>query len=107
MLAVRSNLLKAADFWITLSYVTLRFSRHIANSPGFMTNFIGLASIILRRDWHQRKRRSKARFTLPNTGEAHLARAQNLYRGYLDYEALWPNWNSLGRPSPTTLGYSS
>ena len=37
----------------------------------------------------------------PDAGEAHLARAENLYRGYLDYSGALGNWKSLVRPCPT------
>ena len=43
----------------------------------------------------------------PDAGEAHLARAENLYRGYLDYDNALTNWKLLARPCLTILGYSS
>jgi hypothetical protein len=44
----------------------------------------------------------------PDAGEAHLARAEHLYRGYLDYSgALRESWKSLARPCPMTPGYSN
>ena len=43
----------------------------------------------------------------PDAGQAHLARAQNLYWGYLDYDGALGNWKWLVRASQTMRGYSS
>ena len=42
----------------------------------------------------------------PDGGEAHLARAGHLYRGYLDYRrSPGGTGNCSARPCPMTLGY--
>ena len=52
-----------------------------------MTAFISSASTILRRASRLAESAVQAASRLrPNAGETHLARAQNLYRGYLDYD---------------------
>jgi serine/threonine-protein kinase len=40
----------------------------------------------------------------PDAGEAHLARAQNLYRGYLDYDAALAELEVAGRSLPNNAG---
>ena len=40
----------------------------------------------------------------PDAGEAHLARAQNLYRGYLDYDAALAELEVAGRTLPNDAG---
>ena len=52
-----------------------------------MTVFIFLAMTIRPRAWRWRMRPCKRRARLrPDAGETHLARGQNLYQGYLDYD---------------------
>ncbi len=43
----------------------------------------------------------------PDAGEAHFARADYLYRGYLDYDGAWQSWKLLVRPCLMMRGYSS
>jgi TolB-like protein/class 3 adenylate cyclase/Tfp pilus assembly protein PilF len=40
----------------------------------------------------------------PNAGEAHLARAQNLYRGYLEYDAALAELDVAGQTLPNDAG---
>jgi TolB-like protein/class 3 adenylate cyclase/Tfp pilus assembly protein PilF len=40
----------------------------------------------------------------PNAGEAHLARAQNLYRGYLDYDGALAELELAGQTLPNAAG---
>ncbi len=52
-----------------------------------MTGFACLGSTILLRGWRQREAAVREAFRIrPNAGEAHRARAQHLYNGYLDYD---------------------
>ena len=53
-----------------------------------MISFISTGSTIPRPDWPWRRTRSEhsAFRPKPDSGEAHLARAVHLYRGYLDYD---------------------
>jgi len=87
-MSTKANLLKAADL----------LSQAVARDPSFFKAYCLLASThdrlyFLGRD-HAPARLAlaeaaiEAAFRLhPDAGEAHLARAQNLYRGYLDYDA--------------------
>ena len=43
----------------------------------------------------------------PDSGEAHLARAVHLYRGYLDYDGARPNWKLPARRYPIMPEYSN
>ena len=65
--------------------MTQRFLRRIANSPGFTISF----TFVLDRTPERlalAEAAIEAAFRLhPDSGEAHLARAEHLYRGYLDY----------------------
>ena len=64
-----------------------RFSRHIANSLGLMTNFTSFGSDRTPARLALAEAAIEAAFRLrPDAGEAHLARAGHLYCGYLDYD---------------------
>ena len=43
----------------------------------------------------------------PDAGETHLARAENLYAGHLDYDGALQNWSSSEETCPMTRGYFS
>jgi hypothetical protein len=43
----------------------------------------------------------------PHAGEAHLARGENSYRGYLDYDNALTELEVLVKPCLTISGYSS
>jgi serine/threonine-protein kinase len=85
---VKTNLLEAADL----------LNRAVARDPSFLKAYCLLASThdrlyFLGAD-HTAARLALAEAAIqeafrlqPDAGEAHLARAQNLYRGYLDYDA--------------------
>jgi tetratricopeptide (TPR) repeat protein len=48
----------------------------------------------------------KAAFRLqPDSGEAHLARAENLYRGYLDYDGALAELEIARRTLPNDLRF--
>jgi serine/threonine protein kinase len=87
-LKTKANLVEAADL----------LNRAVARDPSFFKAYCLLASThdrlyFLGRD-HTPARLALAEAAIqeafrlhPDAGEAHLARAQNLYRGYLDYDA--------------------
>ena len=101
----RANLLEAADL----------LNRAIAHDPSFFQAYCQLAHT------HDRlyflgydhtparlalaERAIEAAFRLrPNSGEAHLARAQNLYRGYLDYDGALAELELAGQSLPNDAG---
>jgi len=101
----RANLLEAADL----------LNRAIANDPSFFQAYCQLAHT------HDRlyflgydhtparlalaERAIEAAFRLrPDAGEAHLARAQNLYRGYLDYDGALAELELAGQTLPNDAG---
>jgi hypothetical protein len=53
------------------------------------------------------KRQLKRHFASPRCGEAHLARAQNLYRGYLDYDAALAELEVAAKTLPNNAMFSS
>ncbi|MBO0695018.1 MAG: protein kinase, partial [Verrucomicrobia bacterium] len=85
--SARANLLQAADF----------LSRAVANDPSFFQAYCQLTHVHQEIYFHGHDH-TPARLALaeaavqkalrirPDGGEAHLARAENLYRGYLDYD---------------------
>jgi len=60
---------------------------------------ISLASIVHLRDWRWQNRYPVGVSTASRAGEVHLARAENLYMGYLDYVELWLNGNCQPGPA--------
>ena len=64
-----------------------RFSMRIASSPSLMVGFTSLASTIhpARLALAEAALQAASRLR-PDAGETHLARAQNLYWGYRDYD---------------------
>jgi TolB-like protein/class 3 adenylate cyclase/Tfp pilus assembly protein PilF len=101
----RANLLEGADL----------LSRAIAHDPSFFQAYCQLAHT------HDRlyflgydhtparlalaEKAIEAAFRLrPNAGEAHLARAQNLYRGYLDYDGALAELELAGQTLPNDAG---
>ena len=101
----RANLLEAADL----------LNRAIAHDPSFFQAYCQLAHT------HDRlyflgydhtparlalaERAIEAAFRLrPDAGEAHLARAQNLYRGYLDYAGALAELELAGKTLPNDAG---
>jgi TolB-like protein/class 3 adenylate cyclase/Tfp pilus assembly protein PilF len=101
----RANLLEAADL----------LNQAIAHDPSFFQAYCQLAHT------HDRlyflgydhaparlalaEKAIEAAFRLrPNAGEAHLARAQNLYRGYLDYDGALAELELAGQTLPNDAG---
>jgi TolB-like protein/Tfp pilus assembly protein PilF len=101
----RANLLEAADL----------LNQAIAHDPSFFQAYCQLAHT------HDRlyffgydhtparlalaEKAIEAAFRLrPNAGEAHLARAQNLYRGYLDYDGALAELERAGQTLPNDAG---
>ena len=101
----RANLLEAADL----------LNQAIAHDPSFFQAYCQLAHT------HDRlyflgydhtparlalaEKAIEAAFRLrPNAGEAHLARAQNLYRGYLDYDGALAEMERAGQTLPNDAG---
>ena len=67
--------------------MTQRFSRRTANSRGFMMSFTTFVSDRTPARLALAEAAIDAAFRLrPDAGEAHLARAGHLYRGYRDYD---------------------
>jgi TolB-like protein/Tfp pilus assembly protein PilF len=101
----KANLLKAADL----------LSQAVARDPSFFKAYCLLASThdrlyFLGHD-HTPARLAlaeaaiEAAFRLhPDAGEAHLARAQNLYRGYLDYDAALAELDVAAKTLPNDVG---
>ncbi len=101
----RGNLLEAADL----------LNRAIEHDPSFFPAYCQLAHThdriyFLGYD-HTPARLAlaeaaiQAAFRLrPNAGEAHLARAQNLYRGYLDYDGALAELEIAGQTLPNDAG---
>ena len=70
-----------------------------------MIAFTSLATTILLPAWLWPKRLLRAAFRLrPDSGEAHLARAQNLYRGYLDYDGALAELEVAAQTLPNDAG---
>jgi TolB-like protein/class 3 adenylate cyclase/Tfp pilus assembly protein PilF len=101
----RANLLEAADL----------LNQAIAHDPSFFQAYCQLAHT------HDRlyflgydhtparlalaEKAIEAAFRIrPNAGEAHLARAQNLYRGYLDYDGALAELELAGQTLPNDAG---
>jgi TolB-like protein/class 3 adenylate cyclase/Flp pilus assembly protein TadD len=101
----RANLLEAADL----------LNQAIVRDPSFLQAYCQLAHT------HDRlyflgydhtparlalaEKAIEAAFRLrPNAGEAHLARAQNLYRGYLDYDGALAELELAGQTLPNDAG---
>jgi tetratricopeptide (TPR) repeat protein len=101
----KANLLKAADL----------LSRAVARDPSFFKAYCLLASThdrlyFLGQD-HTPARLALAEAAIqeafrlhPDAGEAHLARAQNLYRGYLDYDAALAELEVAAKSLPNDPG---
>ena len=101
----RANLLEAADL----------LNRAVAHDPSFFQAYCQLAHThdriyFLGYD-HTPARLAlaeaaiQAAFRLrPDAGEAHLARAQNLYRGYLDFDAALAELEVAGQTLPNDAG---
>ena len=101
----RANLLEAADL----------LNRAIAQDPSFFQAYCQLAHThdriyFLGYD-HTPARLALAEAAIqvafrlrPDAGEAHLARAQNLYRGYLDFDAALAELEVAGQTLPNDAG---
>ena len=101
----KANLLEAADL----------LNQAVARDPSFFNAYCLLASthdrIYFFGDDHTPARLAlaeaaiKAAFRLrPDAGEAHLARAQNLYRGYLDYDGALAELEVAAKTLPNDAG---
>jgi serine/threonine protein kinase/Flp pilus assembly protein TadD len=101
----RANLLEAADL----------LNQAVARDPSFFQAYCQLAHTHDRLYFlgydHTPARLAlaeaaiQAAFRLrPDAGEAHLARAQNLYRGYLDYEGALAELGVAGQSLPNDAG---
>jgi TolB-like protein/Flp pilus assembly protein TadD len=101
----KANLLEAADV----------LNQAVTRDPSFFKAYCLLASthdrIYFFGDDHTPARLAsaeaaiKAAFRLrPDAGEAHLARAQNLYRGYLDYDAALAELEVAAKTLPNDAG---
>ena len=101
----RANLLEAADL----------LNQSIAHDPSFFQAYCQLAHTHARLYFlgydHTPARLAlaekaiEAAFRLrPNAGEAHLARAQNLYRGYLEYDGALAELELAGQTLPNDAG---
>ena len=101
----RANLLEASDL----------LKRAIVHDPSFFQAYCQLANTHDRLYFlgydHTPGRLAlaeeaiEAAFRLrPDAGEAHLARAQNLYRGYLEYDAALAELEVAGRTLPNDAG---
>ena len=101
----KASLLEAADL----------LNQAVARDPSFFNAYCLLASthdrIYFFGDDHTPARLAlaeaaiKAAFRLrPDAGEAHLARAQNLYRGYLDYDAALAELEVAAKTLPNDAG---
>ncbi|HEU0209229.1 MAG TPA: protein kinase, partial [Candidatus Udaeobacter sp.] len=97
----KANLLEAADV----------LNQAVAHDPSFFNAYCLLASthdrIYFFGDDHTPARLALAETAIekafrlrPHAGEAHLARAQNLYRGYLDYDAALAELEIAARTLP-------
>jgi TolB-like protein/class 3 adenylate cyclase/Tfp pilus assembly protein PilF len=108
VLAIRNakaNLLEAADL----------LNQAVARDPSFFQAYCQLAHTHDRLYFlgydHTPARLALAEAALqaafhlrPDAGEAHLARAQNLYRGYLDYDAALAELEVAGQTLPNDAG---
>ena len=101
----KANLLEAADV----------LNHAVARDPSFFNAYCLLASthdrLYFFGDDHTPARLAlaeaaiEAAFRLrPDAGEAHLARAQNLYRGYLDYDAALAELEVAAKTLPNDAG---
>ena len=107
-MTTKANLLKAADL----------LNQAVAHDPTFFQAYCQLAWVHDQL-YHFRFDRTPARLALaeaaikaafrlrPDAGEAHLARAENLYRGYLDYDGALAELEIARQTLPNELGYSS
>jgi serine/threonine protein kinase/tetratricopeptide (TPR) repeat protein len=101
----RANLLEAADV----------LSKAVARDPSFFKAYCLLASthdrIYFFGDDHTPARLASAEAAIetafrlrPEAGEAHLARAQNLYRGYLNYDGALAELEIAAKTLPNDAG---
>ena len=101
----KSNLLEAADL----------LNQAVARDPSFFKAYCLLASthdrIYFFGDDHTPARLASAEAAIdaalrlrPDAGEVHLARAQNLYRGYLDYDAALAELEVAAKTLPNDSG---
>jgi TolB-like protein/Tfp pilus assembly protein PilF len=101
----KANLLEAAEV----------LNQAVARDPSFFKAFCLLASthdrIYFFGDDHTPARLALAEAAIatafrlrPDAGEAHLARAQNLYRGYLDYDAALAELEIAAKTLPNDAG---
>jgi serine/threonine-protein kinase len=101
----KANLLKAADV----------LNQAVARDPLFFKAYCLLASthdrIYFFGDDHTPARLASAEAAIeaafrlrPDAGEAHLARAQNLYRGYLDYDGALAELEIAAKTLPNDAG---
>jgi serine/threonine protein kinase len=101
----KSNLLEAADL----------LNQAVARDPSFFKAYCLLASthdrIYFFGDDHTPARLASAEAAIdtafrlrPDAGEVHLARAQNLYRGYLDYDAALAELEVAAKTLPNDAG---
>ena len=101
----KANLLEAADL----------LNRAVARDPSFFKAYCLLASthdrLYFFGDDHTPARLALAEAAIqeafrlrPDAGEAHLARAQNLYRGYLDYDAALAELDVAAKTLPNDAG---
>jgi serine/threonine protein kinase/Flp pilus assembly protein TadD len=101
----KANLLEAADL----------LNQAVARDPSFFKAYCLLASthdrIYFFGDDHTPARLASAEAAIqaafrlrPDAGEAHLARAQNLYRGYLDYDGALAELEIAAKTLPNDAG---
>jgi serine/threonine protein kinase/Tfp pilus assembly protein PilF len=101
----KSNLLEATDL----------LNQAVTRDPSFFKAYCLLASthdrIYFFGDDHTPARLASAEAAIdaafrlrPDAGEAHLARAQNLYRGYLDYDAALAELEIAAKTLPNDAG---
>jgi serine/threonine protein kinase len=101
----KANLLEAADL----------LNQAVARDPSFFKAYCLLASthdrIYFFGDDHTPARLASAEAAIdaafrlrPDAGEVHLARAQNLYRGYLDYDAALAELEVAAKTLPNDAG---
>ena len=101
----KANLVEAADL----------LSQAVARDPSFFKAYCLLASthdrIYFFGDDHTPARLASAESAIeaafrlrPDAGEAHLARAQNLYRGYLDYDGALAELEVAAKTLPNDAG---
>jgi len=103
----KTNLLERLMCSTRLSRVIHHFSMPIAYSPLLTTAFISLVTIIRCAAALAEAAIATAFRLRPDAGEAHLARAQNLYRGYLDYNGALAELEVAAKPSPIVPVFSN